>query len=434
MVGLFINTLPVRVRVANDERVPAWLQRLQAQQAQSRNYEHSSLTDIQSWSDVPRRDALFESIIAFENYPTSTFLSNKRGSVRVRDLHSHFELANYPLNVSISPGRSLIFRVNYDRHRFGAAAIGDLLAQLRQILTEMAAKPDGRVGELNLIGAEERDRLVSVWNETAAPYPREKLVHELFEAQAEKHPERLAVATSLAQLSYRELNERANQLAHYLKRYGVGSEVLVCVCMQRSVEMVVALLAILKAGAAYVPLDPAYPAERLAFMLADASAPVLLTQRELLPKLPATTAVICQDREEKQVAAQSRENPARTTEAHNLAYVIYTSGSTGTPKGVAIEHRGLLNLVYWHQRTYEVTERDRATQLAAQAFDASVWELWPYLTAGASIHIPDEEVRSSPPALMQWLAQERITLTFLVTPLAEAVLEMELPKDLCLKA
>jgi len=154
-----------------------------------------------------------------------------------------------------------------------------------------------------------------------------------------------------------------------------------------------------------------------------------------LPKLPASTAeVICVDQASSQLAGQSKENLNTKVESRHLAYVIYTSGSTGKPKGVAIEQRGLLNLIHWHQRTYEVSAEDRATQLAAQAFDASVWELWPYLTAGASIHIPEEEVRSSPAALLEWLAEQRITLTFLATPLAEAALEEDLPKNLCLKA
>jgi amino acid adenylation domain-containing protein len=205
--------------------------------------------------------------------------------------------------------------------------------------------------------------------------------------------------------------------------------------MERSLEMVLGLLGILKSGGAYVPLDPAYPKERLAFMLEDAQVPVLLTQHWLVEGLPEHAAhMVCLDSEWETMAQQSDGNPVSGAMADNLAYMIYTSGSTGRPKGVMIPHSGLLNLAAWHQRVYGVTPADRATQLAAPAFDASVWELWPYLTAGASIQIPPEEVCASPSTLLQWLAVKAISLCFLPTPLAEAVIEEWGARDLALRA
>jgi amino acid adenylation domain-containing protein len=216
--------------------------------------------------------------------------------------------------------------------------------------------------------------------------------------------------------------------------------------MEHALARVVGLLGILKADAAYVPLDPAYPPERLAFMLADADVAVLLTEEELTRRIPEIIAsappdsglqkplTIRLDTDWRLIASEPGEPLASRATAANLAYVIYTSGSTGKPKGVKIPHAGVVNLVTWHQRVYGVTPADRATQIAAPAFDAAVWELWPYLTAGASIHIPAEQIRTSPRQLLDWLAAEAITISFLPTPLAEAIVEEQLPPDLALRA
>jgi aspartate racemase len=244
----------------------------------------------------------------------------------------------------------------------------------------------------------------------------------------------VAVVFEGEQLTYRELNARANQLAHYLQVLGVGPEVLVGICVERSLEMLVGLLGILKAGGAYVPLDPAYPLERLAFMLEDASVSVLLTQARLVESLPQHHApVVCLDGDWEVIAQYGEENVSSGVMPKNLAYVIYTSGSTGKPKGVLIEHRGLLNLVFWHQRTFAVSPKDRATQLAGSAFDASVWELWPYLTAGASIYIANEQTRVLPQQLRDWLVKNAITISFLPTPLAESILSLAWPSDAALR-
>ena len=237
----------------------------------------------------------------------------------------------------------------------------------------------------------------------------------------------LAVAWSGGVLSYGELNARANRLARHLRALGVGAEAVVGVLARRSPEMLIALLAVLKAGGAYLPLDPAYPEERLATTLADAGARLLLSTAELLAPRPAVAAaapiVFRLDVEERSLANLSAADLPALSGPENLAYVIYTSGSTGRPKGVEVEHRGLTNLVDWHRRTYAVTPADRATRLAGSAFDASVWEVWPYLASGASLHLPADDLLLSPPDLAAWLAREEITLCFLPTPLAEAMLE-----------
>jgi amino acid adenylation domain-containing protein len=268
----------------------------------------------------------------------------------------------------------------------------------------------------------------------ALEYPRDRVVPELFAAQAARTPEALAVVAPDRTLTYGELDAEANRLANYLRARGVGPEVRVGLCLERSAALIVGALGILKAGGAYVPLDAAYPAERLAFMLQDAGVPVLLTQEKLVAQLPVGPwETVALDADAARIARESPLAPEFTATADNLAYAVYTSGSTGRPKGVEIEHGGLLNLVCWHQDAFAVTAADRATQLASPAFDAAVWELWPYLTAGAAIVVPDEQTRVAPLALRDWLIARGITITFLPTPLAERVIALPWPSDVPLR-
>lgn len=265
------------------------------------------------------------------------------------------------------------------------------------------------------------------------PHPvgaSEVLVPGLVAAQAAAAPETLAVEAQGQVLSYGELEHNANQLAHHLQRLGVGPDVLVGLCVERSPAMVVGALAILKAGGAYVPLEPSYPPDRLAFMLRDASAPVLVTQWHLLERMGQISCqAVAMDADSSLLADLPAAAPALQTKDSDLAYVIYTSGSTGQPKGVQVTHASLLNLVQWHRRAFAVTGADRATQLASTAFDAVVWELWPYLCAGASLHMPEELTRATPALLRDWLVRERITIGFVPTALAEALIDLSWPPE-----
>ncbi len=271
---------------------------------------------------------------------------------------------------------------------------------------------------------------LALWNATQREYPRHACVPQLVAAQAALRPAAVALVEQNRILTYRELNRRANQLAHYLRSLGVERNSLVALCMERNADLVIALLGILKAGGAYVPLDPTYPAERLAFMLADSAAPVVVTQRHLTSRLPAHKA---QPVYLDSVALQSFTDPSLAQTGDDLAYVIYTSGSTGRPKGVQITHDSLLNLVFWHQHAFKVTADERATQLTSPAFDATGWELWPYLTAGASICMPDENTRTVPTVLRDWLLNNNITISFVPTALAENLISLEWPTTTSLR-
>ncbi len=259
-------------------------------------------------------------------------------------------------------------------------------------------------------------------------------VPQLVAVQAAAHPLARALVACGETLSYSELDKRANRIAHFLRSYGVGPDTLVGICLERSVEQIVSALGVLKAGGAYLPLDPSYPPERLTFMLKDSKVPVLLTKQLFSERLPAGTwREINLDVVHAQISECPADSPDGSVSGKNLAYVIYTSGSTGLPKGVQITHDALLNLVFWHQRTFGVKPSDRATQLASLGFDAAVWELWPHLTAGASVFLPSDEIRNEPQALRDWLVAQCITITFIPTPLAERMMTLDWPRETALR-
>ncbi len=302
---------------------------------------------------------------------------------------------------------------------FDSQSIARMQCQFAIFASAIATDPTQPIARLNLLSPEERYQLLVEWNNTQTDYPQSKCIHQLFEEQVERTPDAVAVVFENEQLTYRQLNSRANQLAHYLQSLGVGLEVLVRICVERSIDMVVGFLGILKAGGAYVPLDPNYPTERLNYMLSDSEVPVLLTESKLVSELPSSIAqVILLDSDWDVIASEGQENPVNKTKANNLAFVIYTSGSTGRPKGVLIRNSGLINLVLWHQINFAIASSDRSTQIAGTAFDAAVWELWPYLTAGATIYLVKAENILDPEKLRDWLLLKQITITFVPTPLA----------------
>jgi amino acid adenylation domain-containing protein len=275
----------------------------------------------------------------------------------------------------------------YNARLFEASTIGRMARHFRTLLESACANPDERIGRLPLLSKRERHQLVVDWNHTFVSFPRDCCIHELFEEHAARHPDRIAVVFQDEQITYRELNARANRLAHRLRALGVGPDILVGICLERSVETVIALLATLKAGGAYVPLDPAYPSQRLAFMIADMAAPILLTQRRLLSLLPPHQArVLCLDDEAEDWAAESTDNPECRTSAENLAYMIYTSGSTGTPKGVCVPHRGVVRLVK-NMDYVDFGPDDTFLHVTSLSFDPSTFEIWMPLVNGARLAV-----------------------------------------------
>jgi amino acid adenylation domain-containing protein len=318
----------------------------------------------------------------------------------------------------------LTMRVEYAADLFDAATIERLAEGYRTLLGAIVAAPGQRIDRLPLRSPARRERLLARWNPTAVDYPRERCIHEVFEQRVERHPDALAVIFENRQLTYGELNARANRLAHHLRGLGVGPETRVALCMERSFEVVVALLAILKAGGAYVPLDPDSPAPRIAFMLADAQATVLLTQRHLLGRLPeCSCSTISVDADWPAIAMQPDTNPARTACATSLAYVIYTSGTTGRPKGVLVEHRSVCNHLVAQPEPLRPDATDCMLQTAAVAFDPSVLQIFIPLMVGARLVLPAPGEHRSPAAIVDLIRRHGVTLLRLVPALLSALVD-----------
>ena len=414
MVGLFINTLPLRVSVNPETSLPVYLRALQAQQAELREHECSSLAEVQALSGVPRGTPLFDTLVVYENYPGAE-VGNPAGAPPADAFTHSFERTNYPLTLIAVPGEQLMLQAIFDTARFDAPAIDRLLGHLQNLLAGMVAQPQARLDKLPLLGSAERQQLLVGWNSTQADRP-ELCLHELVRAQAARTPAAAAVVMGEQQLSYRALDARANQLAHGLRAHGVGPESRVGLCMERSLDMAVSLLGILKAGAAYVPLDPQYPQQRLRFMLNDAGIALLLTQTSLLPRLPETSArIVCIDREGPQLNVECDSGPPPDgATPESLAYIIYTSGSTGMPKGVAMPHAPLVNLVTWQiQQTRSDRAGLRTAQLAPLSFDVSCQEIFSAWCAGGTLVLVPESLRREPSQLITQLAQQRVQRLFI---------------------
>ncbi|MEG3162966.1 amino acid adenylation domain-containing protein, partial [Sphingomonas sp. LB2R24] len=338
--------------------------------------------------------------------------------------------SKFDLTLSLGEDKSGLSGVlEYATDLFDASTAERFAAHLVRVLEQVVASPDTRLGDLDLLGEEERHRLLVTWNETGHQV-RDATVVELFEAQAARAPDATAVVFGDLTLSYGELNERSNQLAHHLRNLGVGPEKLVAICIERSLDMVVGLLAVLKSGGAYVPLDPEYPAERLLFMLDDTAAPILLTQERLLERLPATRAeTICLDRDWPLISAHPGSALHIPIDPVNLVYVTYTSGSTGKPKGVGMFHRGLINLMDWHST---VSHGRRILQFASIGFDQSALEILSSLFSGGELVIVSEEERFGLLRDLQDFASRQIEDVFCAQSVLDAIGPLP-AKDLSLK-
>lgn len=418
LIGFFVNTLVMRTDLAG---APDFIELLgRVKRVALDAFAHQDLPfeklveDLQPARDVSR-NPLFQVTFQVFNQPEvgRNRLDPSQPVLEVSTNTSVFDLA-----VSVfEDGEQLDLQIDYSSDLFEAETIRRLTSNFILLLEAIAENPQRPISDLPLVAPAERHRLLFEWNDTTTAYPQDRCVPALVQDWALRTPDALAVSHNGATLTYGEINHRAERIAAHLARRGIGPGRLVAVSLERSPDWIAALLGVWKAGAAFVPVDRSLPAARLSWLLEDCGSPILL-DRDFL---------------DEALVRDDKSPAAGRAGLEDLAYVIYTSGSTGKPKGVAVSHRSLLNLVFWHLRQYEVCQNARASQVARASFDASVWEVWPYLSAGASIHIYDQEVISSPSRLVQQIVANRIEYCFLPTPLAEAALNESWPETIGLR-
>ena len=410
-VGLFINTLPVIASPRSEQSVGQWLQAVQAQNLALREHEQTPLFDIQRWAGQGGT-ALFDTIMVFENYPVAEVLQNSAAhSLQFDGLINH-EQTHYPLTLAVGLGETLDLHFSYDLEHFAQASVEQLSRHLSALLVGMLDQPDRAVGELAMLGVEEGRQILAL--NPASTEVDCTPVQQLIERQARQSPDAVALVFGTRQLTYQQLNAHANQLAHRLIECGVGPDRRVGIAVERGLEMIVGLLAILKAGAAYVPLDPAYPEDRLAYMMQDSGLKLLLTQNHLLAQLPipagVQTLVV-----ELADSPQAVANPALRSRPENLAYVIYTSGSTGKPKGVMVPHAALSNFLWSMGQKPGLSAQDRMLSLTTFSFDIFGLEIYLPLVVGAQVVLVDKDTTLDPDAILGLVATQSVT-TLQATP------------------
>ncbi|MEH2230459.1 MAG: amino acid adenylation domain-containing protein [Nostoc sp.] len=423
MVGLFINTLPARLKIPKKTDLLSWLGLLQQEYIEREQYSYTPLVDIQGVSEVPRNQLLFESLVVFENYPVNVTLQQLPGNLSIGELQDRGQ-TNYPLTLLAIPGEEMTVKIYYDRDRFDADIIDRMAGHFLTLLEGITINPHRTPGELPLLTPAEQDLLLVEWNATSPAHPINRCIHQLFEEQVEKTPQALAVVYENQQLTYQELNQQANKIAHYLQRFGVKPDVPVGICVERSLAAAIAILGTLKAGGVCVPLDPTYPPERLAFMLNDSQTPVVLTQTHLQSLFNGNLAhrLIALDEAGDEIAKESESNLQVEVAADNLAYIIYTSGSTGTPKGTLVTQRSLTNLIEHHQA--KMATGIGVLQFASLSFDVSYHEISVAWGFGGTLYMISECDRKDLDKLIHLLANNPIGKVFLPVSLWQQLAEI----------
>jgi amino acid adenylation domain-containing protein/non-ribosomal peptide synthase protein (TIGR01720 family) len=381
-VGMYINTLPFRASFNENREIASWLQGLQAEQVLTRQFQYASLQDLQEWAGV--KGDIFDNVLIFDNYPVSKLVASREWSLRVENVEVA-EQNNYPLTIIIGSSDELSISFSYNTDLLEQTYITAIREQFKQVLLQIADEPGSLLNDIRLLTPSQEQAILHDFNNTVSIYPADKSIAALFQEQVAKTPGATAIISGRQQLSYKELNERSNQLAHYLQKKGLKPGTLVPICIERSVEMMVGILGILKAGAAYVPIDPDYPQDRISYMLEDTGATLVLSSSDSRDKLGAgNISVIELDGDNELIGHQPTANLSINTNARDLAYVIYTSGSTGRPKGVMIEQRSVVSLVKGVDYV-SLGADDTLLVTGSPSFDATTFEYWGMLLNGGKL-------------------------------------------------
>jgi amino acid adenylation domain-containing protein len=452
LIGMVINTIALRTNLSGDPRFHELIDRVK--EVTRRGYANQDIPfdKVVDALGVKRSLAyspIYQSAFSFHDAPMPN-LDLPGVEFRLREGLSNgsakFELSVISMpraeqNVRRTDGaddRSITMVWEYSTDILDGATVRRMIEHYRRILTAVCADPSQRISRVPLLGAEEREDLLVRRNQKAAALPTDQLIHQLVASRAAASPDARALRHADRVLSYGELVERAHQVAHLLLARSIGKGDLVAVCMDHSIERAVALLGILEAGAAFVALDPKSPHKRTADMLVDCGARLLFTRSEERDRVPDSLdqgrcEVVCLDPSWRVLTGLAQDDPGVAVAPEDLAYVIYTSGSTGRPKGVMVEHRNLLNLTHWHRAAFAVSSADRIAQLAGTGFDASIWELFPNLAAGAELVVMPPAIRAVPEGMRNWLIDNFITLTFAPTPVAERLIALGWPASTVLR-
>jgi amino acid adenylation domain-containing protein/thioester reductase-like protein len=413
-IGFFVNTLVLRTDLSGSPTFRQLLSRVR--EVALGAYAHPDLPFESLVKELhPNRTSgqnpLFQVLFNFQNTPA---LRWDVPNLAMRRLQVNNQTAKFDLFLDLlETPIGLTGYFEYSTDLFDAVTMSRMVEQFQTLLDGIVTNPDQRLENFSLLTPAEQQQLMA-WNSTEVEYPFNCCVHQFFEAQVERTPEAVAVIFNEQQITYQDLNDRANQLAHHLQSLGVGADGLVGLCLDRSIDLIVGVLGILKAGGAYVPLDPAYPQERLTFMVENAQATVLLTQSHLIHLLPQTSIpTLCLDTEWDKIANHSQENPIGEVSLDHLAYVIYTSGSTGNPKGVAMEHRPLANLINWQMQNSVLPAGAKTLQFSPISFDVSFQEIFSTLGAGGTLVLISEEMRRDATKLLRLLLQAEVARLFL---------------------
>lgn len=412
LIGFFVNILVLRTDVSGNPSFWELLQRVR--QVATEAYSHQDVPFEQVVEALqPERNLnyspLFQVMFVLLNTPPGKL---ELPGLSLTPLEIETPTAKFDLTLLMTETKQgLSGSLEYNSDLFEEATITRMIGHFVTLLEGIVANPEEQILQLPLLTQPEQQQLLVEWNDTQAKYPADKCIHQLFEEQVERTPDAVAVVFENQQLTYQQLNTRANQLAHYLKSLDVGADVLVGLCVERSLSTIIGILGILKAGGAYVPLDPDYPKDRLAYMLKDSLLPVLVTQEKLLATLPEHSAyVVCLDKDWQNISQESKDNPVTSSTTDNLAYVIYTSGSTGQPKGTLVNHSNLVRLFAATDAWYHFNQDDVWTMFHSYAFDFSVWEIWGALLYGGRLVVVPYLVTRSPELFYQLLAQQQVTV------------------------
>jgi aspartate racemase len=423
LIGFFVNTLVLRTDLSGNPTFRDLLKRVREVALGAYAHEDLPFEKLVEELQVPRDPSynpLFQVMFVLQNVP---MVSLQLSGITLTPLEAETDTAKFDLMLELTEGpEGLTSSIEYNTDLFESDTIERMAAHYQILLQGIVANPNARLSELPLLTDPERHQLLVEWKTTQTDYPRDKCIHELFEEQVERTPDAVALVFEDQRLTYKELNRRANQLAYHLRKHGVGPDALVGICMERSLEMVVGLLGILKAGGAYVPLDAVYPKERLEFMVKDTGIAVLLTQRRMIPVIPAgILKTLCLDTEWETVVGETDQNVPACSTADSLAYVMYTSGSTGTPKGVEVLQRGVVRLVI-NTNYARLNEKEIFLLMAPISFDASTFELWAGLLNGATCIVYPAGVPSAD-KLADIIRRHSVSTLWLTSSLFNAVID-----------